>query len=459
MTKTSLLRRLSALGILLAASGPAQASVIADWGGLVNNLMSNGYACGQVASVLETVDTDLTCDLRGDENTLTDFGPCLLVLELDCVDANDLDGDGWSTADGDCDDNEPSAYPGAAEICDGGIDNDCDSTTSPSAGSSGFVSATGDVRDMGAAPQGALTLATSGTLYLCDGLWSTTLTIAADNVSIVGSGQDTTVLAGKGQFAVVSATSVTGLSIDALTLAGGAAANGGGLSLDNATATVTNTTIAGNSALFSGGGVYLTNGSSLSLSGSTIDSNTATFGAGLYLGSSSAATLSDTTISGNSASVAAGGLYLKASTATVSGATFSNNSGADLGGGLLLYDSSSASLSDTTLEGNSADFGGGMMLSGSEADLDTVTVSNNSAGTAGGGLFVEDASVATLVDTAFASNTAVLGGGAFLDTSALSATTCDFVGNNVGDTYHDNASTSYTWGTGASFTCDIGSCY
>jgi hypothetical protein len=37
----------------------------------------------------------------------------------------DYDGDGFTEIDGDCDDNEPLAYPGADEVCDG-IDNDCD---------------------------------------------------------------------------------------------------------------------------------------------------------------------------------------------------------------------------------------------------------------------------------------------------------------------------------------------
>ena len=36
----------------------------------------------------------------------------------------DSDGDGFSQADGDCDDDDPSSYPGAEEICDE-LDNNC----------------------------------------------------------------------------------------------------------------------------------------------------------------------------------------------------------------------------------------------------------------------------------------------------------------------------------------------
>ena len=39
--------------------------------------------------------------------------------------AIDADDDGFTVADGDCDDSNPTVYPGAEEICDG-LDSDCD---------------------------------------------------------------------------------------------------------------------------------------------------------------------------------------------------------------------------------------------------------------------------------------------------------------------------------------------
>jgi len=51
---------------------------------------------------------------------------------------DDLDGDGWSVDTGDCDDDDPSINPGMAEECADGVDNDCD----------GFID--GDDTDCGA---------------------------------------------------------------------------------------------------------------------------------------------------------------------------------------------------------------------------------------------------------------------------------------------------------------------
>jgi hypothetical protein len=53
----------------------------------------------------------------------------LLLLRLQSISDDpgdlDMDGDGFTPNQGDCDDNDKTIYPGATELCDG-IDNNCD---------------------------------------------------------------------------------------------------------------------------------------------------------------------------------------------------------------------------------------------------------------------------------------------------------------------------------------------
>jgi len=51
-----------------------------------------------------------------------------LRARIDALESRtDADGDGFTPAEGDCNDSDPAVFPGAAEVCDG-VDNDCDST-------------------------------------------------------------------------------------------------------------------------------------------------------------------------------------------------------------------------------------------------------------------------------------------------------------------------------------------
>ncbi|MGD8953956.1 MAG: MopE-related protein [Desulfobacterales bacterium] len=72
--------------------------------------------------------------LKAGPNTVTVYlredGTRLDRIELEPVaitaPASDLDGDGFTEAQNDCNDNSASVYPGAEEICGDGIDQDCD---------------------------------------------------------------------------------------------------------------------------------------------------------------------------------------------------------------------------------------------------------------------------------------------------------------------------------------------
>ena len=56
----------------------------------------------------------------------TRLGRIELELMAATAPASDLDGDGITVADGDCNDNSAAVYPGATEICGDDIDQDCD---------------------------------------------------------------------------------------------------------------------------------------------------------------------------------------------------------------------------------------------------------------------------------------------------------------------------------------------
>ncbi|HCP45818.1 MAG TPA: hypothetical protein DIU15_07240, partial [Deltaproteobacteria bacterium] len=68
----------------------------------------------------DTGDDDTGDDDTGDDDTGDD-------------DSEDIDGDGFTVADGDCDDLNPGVHPDHPEICDG-VDNDCDVSTNEADG-------------------------------------------------------------------------------------------------------------------------------------------------------------------------------------------------------------------------------------------------------------------------------------------------------------------------------------
>ena len=68
----------------------------------------------------------------------------LVLLSPAFAHGSDVDDDGWPD-DHDCDTGDPTVYPGAEEVCDDGVDNDCD----------GLVDADDEVCDSGCGAGGA----------------------------------------------------------------------------------------------------------------------------------------------------------------------------------------------------------------------------------------------------------------------------------------------------------------
>ena len=108
---------------------------------------------------------------------------------------------------------------------------------------------------------------------------------------------------------------------------------GGILNGDNATLTITASTLSGNTAAF-GGGTF--NSGTLTILNSTFSGNVAGEGAGIYNSGAGMLTISNSTFSGNTASQT-GGATFNLGTLLITNSTVSDNSGAFLAGGILNF--------------------------------------------------------------------------------------------------------------------------
>jgi hypothetical protein len=156
-------------------------------------------------------------------------------------------------------------------------------------------------------------------------------------------------------------------------------AEGGGVLINNATATIRNCLITLNNA-DSGGGIAAT--------------------------SSANATVIDCVITDNTSDTLGGGAYVNDSTLVMTGCTLDGNESGD-GGGLNVNNDGTATVNGCVFFANfSSNAGGGVTV-----------ISSNASG--------------AFTDCDFDSNTALQGGGAFVSAGVGSFTNCDFVSNEA----------------------------
>jgi hypothetical protein len=330
---------------------------------------------------------------------------CDGVADNDCdgaADPNeiDADGDGYDPCHADCDDTEPAAYPGAEEICDG-VDNDCDATLptdEADADGDGYRVCEGDCDDSEPlAYPGGVQVDCDGVDNDCSGVieWlvpgdqptiQAAIEGALDGDSIcvdAGTYDGTLDFEGKA-VRIVGVLGAPSTVLDGHALGSVATFTSG----EDADSVLEGFTITGGSS-FVGGGVRI-EASSPTLRNLVITGNIAMEdGGGVYVGGGGAPLLEDVELSLNEADDRGAGLYASDSHVDMSRLWVHDNS-AYIGGGVYLWDSSS-SVSDSLIEMNvSSQSTGGIALHLSESgshDLVNVVVRNNTSGATTGGLY------------------------------------------------------------------------
>jgi CSLREA domain-containing protein len=222
--------------------------------------------------------------------------------------------------------------------------------------------------------------------------------------------------------ATVSDSSISGNSAPA----GGGVRNSGEIPGVNGLVTIERTTIEGNEGSI-GGGIDNGFGGHMSVEGSTIERNDAVTGGGIYNSGGvpdlqadhSEMTLRDSTVRGNSATFGAGIYNAGNDTpgiATIAGTTIADNVSSRWGGGM--YNTGFLDLTATTISGNIAELGGGGLLNAgtevipagyrAQASLTNITISGNNGGQMGGG--IRNGGVLTATSVTIARNSATEGG-------------------------------------------------
>ena len=214
-------------------------------------------------------------------------------------------------------------------------------------------------------------------------------------------------------------------SLSGLTITGGQAAPGGGVSNAGAL-TLTHCIVTGNSAFGAGGGIFNDASGTLRVDASAIRGNTAATQGGGIANAGSLVIVNNSTIGGTSN--ADGNL-----------ARFGE------GGGIYNFGSGSLNISTATIEGNSASDGGGIYYASSSSQRAQIlrsTISSNTATGEGGGIFDESGPMTITLST-ISGNTASINGGGLLNQgfgvtlleSTVSGNTAVFKGGGIYNTF------------------------
>ncbi len=370
------------------------------------------------------------------------------TCEGDCDDNDadlnlaDADADGFDTCEGDCDDGNAAVFPGAAEVCGDGVDDDCDGVADD-----GCMACDITVPGDHATIAGAISASQDGDIVCVSaGTYYETIDFNGRDIEVVSvGGASVTTIDGNGYGPVVTFDSgeTADAVLDGFTITGGDFTTEGAGIYVSAEPTLRNLVVDDNRASNFGGGLLLEGDAALD--NVEVTGNEAPSGGGVYIRDSSP-TFVDCLIDGNEALDFGGGLSADSATLTMTGVTISNNS-TDVwdGGGLYAYDSF-VMLSECTIDGNvngGGGTGGGLGVEYSQLTMFDSVVSNNLSTQSGGGIhayFTDSVLDRVLLSGNY--NSAGSGAGMYIHYAELWASNMAVVGN-VSDHYAGGLITYY----------------
>lgn len=182
------------------------------------------------------------------------------------------------------------------------------------------------------------------------------------------------------------------LTVSNSTIKGNSAGVGGGVFASQATVTITDTTFEANHASYGGGGVAGDYQARLSITGSTVSGNSTGGRGGGLLGGASLI-VAESLITGN-VSLEDGGGVANNDSLTIRDSTISDNRSDALGGGIdhggfidSSFPGSPATIANSTITGNTSSGGGGGSFFGSTLSITNSTITGNGASLGAGVLF------------------------------------------------------------------------